>query len=243
MHTKYKFLSKLERGANPCLAALLPAPIPSSPEGNIHKPFRGLWVFPWSWWCYSLILMPFLTVCSCLCLTMPQLVCPSPQSPCSPSSPGVPHGTLPQTQTHNTSSNPRSWIDSLVKTSMPGALSATGCSRWQEVNTLCLVEDVQQMLWPEDFRFSFLKEQSRTTTFTNSSGYNCATPASIQKLARKLSMLLHSLINSILPSCPLGLNYCRVVKCLLVEESFILPFNRSLTRIPARKPGGTWDAL
>lgn len=90
MHTKCKFLSKLERGENPCLAAILPTSIPSSPEGKFHKPCSGLWVFPWSWWCYSLTLMPLLTVYSCLCLNIPQLVCSSPQSPCSPSSPGVP---------------------------------------------------------------------------------------------------------------------------------------------------------
>lgn len=56
--------------------------------------------------------------------------------------------------------------------------------------------------------------------------------------ARRLSTLLHSLINSILPSCPLGQNYCGVVKCLLVEESFILPFNRSLTRVPEQEVPG-----
>lgn len=172
------------KGVQTPLAATLPTPIPGNPEGKIHKPCSGLWDFPWTW-CYPLILMPLLTVCSCLCLNIPQLVCPSPQGPWSPSFPGASHGTLLQTQRHNTSSSPRSWIDSLVKTSMPGALSATGCSRWQEVKTLCLVEDVQQMLWPEDFRFSFLKEQSYTTTFTNSSSYNCITPASIQKLCQE----------------------------------------------------------
>lgn len=217
MHTKYKFLPK-EKMVHKLLSSCN-LTYTSSPA-----------VFPWGWWYYPVILMSLPTAYSYLYLNISRLVC---------------HGHFPW----HTATDPEVQC---FQVQVPGLIPEKGLhvwssvshwSGWPEAKMWYWVDNVHQMLWPEDFRFSFLKEQSRTTTFMSSSSCNRVTPASVQKLCQEALHFATLLYFFILPSCPLRQNYYIVVKCLLVEECFILLFNHSLTWILAHKIEGTWDAL